>query len=53
MPCFRVLGLVRSSDVCDALQFRLAEAIVVRHSHRCEPELRELPAAVHMNVNWR
>src|SRR5881394_1752572 len=52
MPCFRELGLVLSSDFCDALQFRLAKAIVVRHSDRCEPELRELAIALHMNVDW-
>jgi len=48
MPCLQEFGLVLSSDVRDAVQFRFAESIVVRHSDRREPELRELAIAFHM-----
>jgi hypothetical protein len=38
------------SDPSDALQFCLAESIVVRHSHRPKPELGEFPIPLDVNV---
>jgi hypothetical protein len=40
------------NDLGDASQLRLAESIVVRHSHRSKPELRELAVPPHVNVEW-
>src|SRR2546421_2101768 len=52
MPCLREFGFVLSSDVCDAVQLGIAESILVRHSDRREPELRELAIAFHMDMDW-
>ena len=40
-----------SNNGYDAVQFRLAESIVVRHPHGRKPELRELAVLLHMNVD--
>ena len=39
-----------SNDTGDAIQFRFAESIVVRHSHGREPEFGELTVPFHVNV---
>ena len=40
-----------SSDVSDAVQFRIVESIVVRQSDRRELQLRKLAIPFHMNVD--
>ena len=39
------------NDPDDAIQLRLPESIVVRQTHRCKPELRELAVALHVDVD--
>ena len=39
-----------SNDTRDPVQFRLAESIVVRHSHGREPELRDFAVPLDVNV---
>ena len=39
-----------TNDTRDTSQFRLAESVVVRDSHRHEPELGDFAVPLHVNV---
>src|SRR6266542_76097 len=51
MPRLREFSLVFSNNPGDAVQFGLAESIVVRHSDGREPEFSEPEIPLHMNVD--
>ena len=51
MPRLCELSFVFSNNASDAVEFRPAESIVVRHSNGREPELRELDVPLDVNVD--
>jgi len=51
IPCLHEESFVLLDETSDPLQFRFAEAVGVCHSNRRQPNLRELPITLHMDVN--